>query len=156
MFIQVPPVAVFEEAMGMSRRNTRDGKARRRAERERQQRFLASGQEPGTVAVPAIPAVRPDAFGRRNSAARASGPRPDPGDGVIAAERDEADLDASADVDNADPEDFGGLDPDDADLQASLTVMAVLADDLSDIAELAELADDLAGDADGLEVPDEP
>jgi RNA polymerase primary sigma factor len=67
---------------------------------------------------------------------------------LIAAEPGEADLDTSAE-----PGDFDDLDPDDADLQATLTVLAVLADDISDV---AEVADDLVGDADGLGVPDGP
>ena len=139
----------------MSRRNTREGKVRRRAERESQRRSMTAGQGSGAVEVPA--AARPDVFGRRDSAARASGPRPDPDAGLIAAELDETDLDPDADLDNADPDDFGGLDPDDADLQASLTVMAVLADDITGGAELGDdLADDLARDADVLEVADEP
>src|SRR5262249_20913839 len=102
--------------------------------------------------------ARPDVFGRRNSAARASEPRPDPGDdGLGPVELDDADLDTDADLDNADPGDFGDLDPDDTDLQATLTVMAVLADDISDGAELADdLPDDRVGDADGLEAPDQP
>jgi RNA polymerase primary sigma factor len=75
---------------------------------------------------------------------------------LIAAEPGEADLDTSAE-----PGDFDDLDPDDADLQATLTVLAVLADDISDdisddIGDVAEVADDLVGDADGLEVPDGP
>jgi len=57
---------------------------------------------------------------------------------VTAVEPGEADLDASAD-----PGDFGGLDEGDAGLQAALTVLAVLADDISDAAEVT----------DGLEVP---
>ena len=68
-------------------------------------------------------------------------------------EPDEADLEAEADLENADPGDFGGLDADDAGLQAALTVLAVLGDDISDV---AELADDLVGDVDGLEVPGGP
>jgi RNA polymerase primary sigma factor len=72
---------------------------------------------------------------------------------LIAVEPGEADLDTDADLQNADPGDFGGLDADDAGLQAALTVLAVLTDDISDV---AELVDDLVGDADGLEVPDGP
>jgi RNA polymerase primary sigma factor len=72
---------------------------------------------------------------------------------LIAVELDEADLDTDADLENADPGDFGDLDADDAGLQAALTVLAVLADDISDG---AEVADDLVGDVDGPEVPDGP
>jgi RNA polymerase primary sigma factor len=80
---------------------------------------------------------------------------------LTAVELAEAELEAGADLDNPDPDDFGDLDPDDADLQATLTVMAVLADDISDGAELPddladELADELASDADLLEAPDQP
>ena len=61
---------------------------------------------------------------------------------MSAEEAGEADLDT-----DADPGDFDGLDADDADLQATLTVLAVLADDISDV---ADVPDDLAGDADDL------
>jgi RNA polymerase primary sigma factor len=63
-------------------------------------------------------------------------------DEITAEEPDEADLDTGAD-----PGDFGGLDADDADLQATLTVLAVLADDIGDD---SEVADDLAGDTGDL------
>jgi len=58
-----------------------------------------------------------------------------------------------ADLENADPADLGVLDADDADLQATLTVLAVLADDVlaDDISDAAELAEDLA---EGVEAPD--
>src|ERR1700722_16105267 len=109
----------------MSSRNTTQGKARRRAERERRRRSMTPGQGPGAVEL----------------------------------------LETTAD-----PDDFGGLDPGDAGLQATLTVLAVLADDivgetgdaadLGDIAgetgDVAEVADDLAGSAAGLEVPGGP
>jgi RNA polymerase primary sigma factor len=62
--------------------------------------------------------------------------------GLSAAEPGEAELDT-----DADPGDFGSLDANDADLQATLTVLAVLADDISDA---ADGADDLVGDADDL------
>ena len=45
----------------MSRRNTRDGKAWRRAERERRRPSMTSGQGPRTVEVQAAP--RPDGLG---------------------------------------------------------------------------------------------
>jgi RNA polymerase primary sigma factor len=67
---------------------------------------------------------------------------------LIAAEPGEADLDP-----HADPGDFGGLDANDSGLQAALTVLAVLADDISDV---AEVTGDLVGDAGGPEVPDGP
>ena len=138
----------------MSRRNTREGKARRRAERERRRRPMTSGQEPQAVEVQAVQvAPRPAGSGFRNSDEHGSGLRSDADGGLIAVELDEADLDTDADLENADPGDFGGLDADDAGLQAALTVLAVLTDDISDV---AEMADDLVGDADGLEVPDGP
>jgi RNA polymerase primary sigma factor len=144
----------------MSRRNTRQGKARRRAERDRQQRSRTSDQEPWAVEVQAAQAVqavqaapRPDGSGPRNSDEYDPGLRSDSDGGLIAVELDEAGLDTDADLENADPGDFGDLDADDADLQAALTVLAVLADDISDV---AEVADDLAGDVDGPEVPDGP
>ena len=144
----------------MSRRNTKQGKARRRAERERR-RSVPSGQEPGAVEVQAVQvAPRPDGSGRRNSDENGSGfPNPDErgsdlrsdaDGGLIAAEPGEADLDTGAE-----PADFDDLDPDDADLQATLTVLAVLADDISedisedisdDISDVTEVADDLVGD----------
>ena len=115
----------------MSSRNTRQGKARRRTERERRRRSMTSGPGPGAVEVP------------QNSAEHDSGVRSDVGGGLIAPEPDEADLDTGAD-----PGDFVDLDPDDADLQATLTVLAVLADDIADdIAEDLEIAD--SPDADG-------
>jgi RNA polymerase primary sigma factor len=62
---------------------------------------------------------------------------------------DEADLDTDADLENADLDDLGDLDADDADLQAALTVLAVLADDIGDV-------DELAVDVEGPEGPDGP
>src|ERR1700722_11340401 len=96
----------------MSSRNTTQGKARRRAERERRRRSMTPGQGPGAVEL----------------------------------------LETTAD-----PDDFGGLDAGDAGLPATLTVLAVLADDIvGDVAEVAEVADDLAGGVGGLEVPGGP
>jgi RNA polymerase primary sigma factor len=133
----------------MSRRNTREGKASRRAERERRRHSITSGQGPRVVEVQAVQvAPRPDGSGPRNSAEHDSGLRSDADSGLITVEPDEADL-----ATNADPGDFGGLDADDAGLQAALTVLAVLADDIGDV---AELADDLVRDAGGLEVPNGP
>jgi RNA polymerase primary sigma factor len=130
----------------MSRRNTRQGKARRRAERERR-RTMPSGQGPQAVEVQTVQvAQRPDGSGSRNSDEHGSVQRSDADDGSIAPEPGEADLDT-----NADPGDFGDLDADDAGLQAALTVLAVLADDISDTAEVADdLGDELVGDADVL------
>src|SRR5215471_3629517 len=140
--------------MRMSRRNTRQGKARRRAERDRRQRPGTSEQGPGAAGVqPVQAAPRPDGSGHRNSDEHGSGLRSGAGGGLIAAELDEADLDTDADLENADPGDFGDLDADDAGLQAALTVLAVLADDISDV---AEVAGDLASDVGGPEGPDGP
>jgi RNA polymerase primary sigma factor len=72
---------------------------------------------------------------------------------LIPVELDEPDLDTDADLKDADPDDFVGLDADDAGLQAALTVLAVLSDDIS---AATETAGDLVGDADGLEVPGGP
>ena len=136
----------------MSRRNAREGKAQRRAERERRRRSMTSGQGPRAVEVQAVQAaLRPAGSDHRNSDEHGSGLRSDAGGSLIAVEPGEADLDTDADLENADPGDFGGLDADDAGLQATLTVLAVLTDDISDV---AEMADDLVGDAGGLEVPD--
>src|SRR5215475_14177207 len=140
--------------MRMSRRNTRRGKARRRAERDRRQRPGTSDQGPGAAGVqPVQAAPRPEGSGHRNSDEHGSGLRSGAGGGLIAVELDEADLDTDADLENADPGDFGDVDADDAGLQAALTVLAVLADDISDV---AEVAGDLAGDAGGPEGPDGP
>jgi RNA polymerase primary sigma factor len=144
----------------MSRRNTRQGKARRRAERDRPrvpERELkhpgTSDQQPRTDGLKAfLAAPRPASSGPRNSDEHGSGPRPDADTGLSGVDLDEADLDTGADLDNADLGDFADLDGDDADLQATLTVLAVLADDIGD----AGVADDLAGDIGGPDVPHEP
>ncbi len=141
----------------MSRRNTRQGKARRRAERDRGQvtererkRPRTSGQGPRAVEDQAVQAApRPGGAGPRNSAERGSGLRSDADDGLTAVDLDEADLDTDTDLENADLDDLGDLDTDDADLQAALTVLAVLADDISDV-------DELAVDVEGPEGPDGP
>ena len=138
----------------MSRRNTRQGKARRRAERDRWQRPRTSGQGPRAVEDQAVP--RLDGSGPRNSDEHGSGLRSDAEGGLIAVDPDEADLDTDADLENADLNDFGDLDADDAALQAALTVLAVLADDISDVAEVAAVADEVAVDVDGPEGPDGP
>jgi RNA polymerase primary sigma factor len=136
----------------MSRRNNRESKARRRAERERQRRSATPGEGPRVVRVqPVQAAPRPAGSGPRNADEHGRGLRSD-GD-LIAVGLDEAGLDTDADLKTLDPGDFGGLDADDAGLQAALTVLAVLSDDISDA---AEMADDLVGDADGLEVPGGP
>jgi RNA polymerase primary sigma factor len=138
----------------MSKRNSRESKARRRAERGRQRRSTTLGEGPQVVEVQAVQAaLRPAGSGPRNVDEHGSGLRSDADDALIAVELDEADLDAHADLENADSGDFGGLDADDAGLQAALTVLAVLADDISDV---AEMADDLVGEPDEVEVPGGP
>src|SRR5271166_498157 len=145
--------------MRMSRRNTRQGKARRRAERDRGQvererkRPRTSGQGPRPVGEQAVQvAPRPGGPGPRNSAERGSGLRSDVDGSLTVVDLDEADLDTDADLEDADLDDLGDLDTDDADLQAALTVLAVLADDISDV---AEVADELpVDDVDGPGVPD--
>jgi len=148
---------VVEEARRMSRRNTRQGKTRRRAERDRRQvtererkRPRAPDQGARAVEDQAVQvAPRPDGSGPRNSDEHGSGLRADAGGGLIAMDLDEADLDTDADLENADLDDFGDLDPDDADLQAMLAEEDLGEADLGD-------ADDLAGDVDVPEVPDGP
>ncbi len=145
----------------MSSRNTRQGKARRRAERERRQRSLAPGRGTGAVEVQSVQvAPRPEGPGPRNSDEHDAGVPSGAGDGLIAVEPSDADLET-----DADPEDFGDLDADDTGLQAALTVLAVLADDLGDVVDVVDVADDvdvageaddLAGHAGGLEAPDGP
>jgi RNA polymerase primary sigma factor len=92
------------------------------------------------------------------------------GGGLIAVDPGEADVGSDADLDNADPDDFGDLDPDDSDLQAVLAeedlgevdLQTVLAEDdlgeadLGDVGDVGEVADDLAGEVDVPEVPDGP
>jgi RNA polymerase primary sigma factor len=145
----------------MSRRNTRQGKARRRAERDRRQVTERERKRPRTSdqgaravedqAVQAAP--RPDGSGPRNSDAHGSGLRSDAGGGLIAVNLDEADLDTDADLENADLDDLSDLDPGDADLQAALADEDLVEADISDA---GDVADDLAGDVDGPEVPDGP
>jgi RNA polymerase primary sigma factor len=130
----------------MSRRNSKQGKTRRRAEREGRRRSMTPDQGPQAVEGGAFQvAPRPDGRGSRNSDEHRSELASDADSGLSTVEPGEADLDPSAD-----PGDFAGLDADDADLQATLTVLAVLADD---VAELADVPDDVVG---GLEVPDGP
>src|SRR5580765_4669984 len=142
----------------MSRRNTRQGKARRRAQRDRRQvtererkRPGSPDQNPRAVEDRAVQ-PRPDGSDSLDSDEHGSGLRSAAGGGLIAVDPGEAGLDTDADLENTDLDDFGDLDPDDADLQAALTVLAVLADDLSDA---AEVVDDLAVDVDGPEGADE-
>ena len=69
------------------------------------------------------------------------------------AEIDEADLGTDADLENVDLGDLSDLD---ADLQAALADEDLDEADISDVAEVAEVADDLPGDLDGPEGPDDP
>jgi RNA polymerase primary sigma factor len=134
----------------MSRRNTRQGKARRRAERDRRQVTEREPKRPGTPdqdprAVGDQAAPRPDGSGPRNSDDHGSGLRSAAGGGLIAVDPGEAGPGTDADLENADPGDFGDLDPDDADLQA------VLAEE-----DLGEAGIGDAGEVDGPEIPDGP
>ena len=137
----------------MSRRNTRQGKARRRAQRDRGQvtervRNRSGIPDQGQRAVGDQAAPQPDGSGPRNSDEHGSGLHSAVGGGLIA-DPGEAGLDTDADLENADLDDFGDLDPDDADLQAVLAEEDLVEAGLGD-------AGDLAGDAGGPEVPDGP
>ena len=136
----------------MSRRNSRQGKARRRTERDRRQVTEREQKNPGSPgqdlraaadqAVQAAP--RPGGPGPREPEEHGSGLRSGAGGGLIAVDPGEASLGADADLGNADPGDFDDLDPDDADLQAVLAE-----EDLGG-------AGDLAVDVDGPEGPEYP
>ena len=119
----------------MSRRNTRRGKARRRAERDRRLRPRTADQGP------------------RNPDEHGSGLRSDAGGGLIAVDLDQADLNTDADLENADLGDFGDLGADDAGLQAALADEDLFEADISDVAEVANLA---VGDIDGPGGPEGP
>jgi RNA polymerase primary sigma factor len=151
---------VVWEAVRMSRRNTRQGKARRRAERDRwqvterkQKRPGTSGEGPRAVEDQAV--RRPDGPDSRNPGGHGPGLRSGAAGSLIAVDPGEADLDAGADPQDVDPGDFGDLDADDAGLRAALTVLAVLAGDISDAAGLAVDAGGPDGPGDAGE-PDEP
>ena len=142
----------------MSRRNTRQGKARRRAQRDRGQVTGRERKRPGTPdqdprAVEDQAAPRPDGSGARNPDEHGSGLRSAAGGGLIAVDPGEAGPGTDADLDNADPGDFGDLGPDDADLQAVLAE-----EDLGEagLGDAGEVAGDLAGDAGRPDVPDGP
>jgi RNA polymerase primary sigma factor len=151
----------------MSRRNTRQGKARRRAERDRWRRRETSGQEPRAVEDRAVQAAQqPVEPAPRGSDEQEAGLRSGAAGGLITVDLEEedlaagadleadADIDTDADLEDVDPGDFDDLDADDADLQATLTVLAVLADDIGEDAGEG-LADELALDVDAGG-PDEP
>src|SRR3984893_19151184 len=142
----------------MSRRNTRHGKARRRAQRDRRQVTERERQRPGIPdqsprAVEDQAAPRPDGSGPRNSDEHGSGLRSAADGGLIAVDPGEVGLDTDADLENGDLDDFGDLDPDDADLQAVLAEEDLVEVDLGDT---GEVADDLADEVDVPEVPDGP
>jgi RNA polymerase primary sigma factor len=122
----------------MSRRNSRQGKAQRRAERNRRP-LTERGPKP-----------RSDA-----SDLTVTGPgEADPGvTGPGVTGPGEAGPSADAELDNPDPGDFADLDPDDADLQAVLAE-----EDLGEDLAEAGLGDagELAGDADAPEGPGGP
>ena len=135
----------------MSRRTTRQGKARRRAERDRRQVTKRERKHPGSPdqdprAVEDQAAPRPDGSGPRNSDEHGPGLRSDVGGSLIAEDAGEADLGTDADLENADPGDFGDLDPDDTDLQAVLAEEDLGEDDLGEMAD----------DVDAPEVPNGP
>ena len=122
----------------MSRRNTRRGKARRRAERDRRLRPRTADQGP------------------RNPDEHGSGLRSDADGGLIAVDLDQADLDTDADLENADLGDFGDLGADDVGLQAALADEDLVEADISDVAEVANLAvGDVTGPG-GPEGPEDP
>jgi len=143
----------------MSRRNTRQGKARRRAQRDRGQvpkreRDRSGIPDQGPRAVGDQAAPRPDGSGPRNSDEHGSELRAAAGGGLIAVDPGEAGLGTDADLENADLDDLGDLDPDDADLQAVLAEEDLAEEDLAE-ADLGD-AGDMAGDVDVPEVPDGP
>jgi RNA polymerase primary sigma factor len=138
----------------MSRRNSRQGKARRRAERDRQpvierelKRPGRPDQDPRAAGVQTAPP--PGGPGPRDSEEHGSRLRSDVGGGLIAVDPGEAGPGADADLENADPGDFSDLDPDDADLKA------VLAEEDLGEAGLGDFGD-LAGEADVPEGPGGP
>src|SRR5690348_6819354 len=138
----------------MSRRNSRHGKARRRAERDRRQVTERGPTRPGNLeqdppAAGNQAAPRPGGRGLRDSEEHGSELSSGVGGGLIGMDPGEASLGADAELENADPGDLGDLDPDDADLQA------VLAEEELDQTGLGD-ADDLAGDVDEPEGPDGP
>src|SRR5271170_5163207 len=122
----------------MSRRNTRQGKARRRGQRDRGQvterepnRPRTPDQSPRAVGDQAAP--RPAGSGPRNLDEHDSGLGSAAGGGLIAVDPGEAGLDTDADLKSADLDDFDDLDPDDADLQAALAEEDLVEADLGDV-----------------------
>ena len=135
----------------MSRRNTRQGKARRRAHRDRGPVAERARNRPGTPdqgprAVEDQAAPRPEGSGPRNSDEHGSGLHSAAGGGLIAVDPGEADVGSDADLENADPDDFGDLDPDDADLQAVLAEEDLAEEDLGEADLQAVLAEEDLGE----------
>src|SRR5260370_38729391 len=100
---------VVEEARRMSRRNTRQGKARRRAQRDRGQVAEREPKRPGTPdqgprAVGDQAAPRPDGSGPRNSDEHGSGLR-SAGGGLIAVDPGQAGPANDAHLENPDTPD---------------------------------------------------
>jgi RNA polymerase primary sigma factor len=114
----------------MSRRNSKKGKARRRAERDGRQvtergpkRPASRNQDPRAAGNQAIQAAPPPGGpGPRDSEEHGSKLRAEAG--LITVNVGEAGLGADADPENADPGDFGDLDPGDAHLQTALSADA--------------------------------
>src|ERR1700729_3704399 len=116
---------------GMSRRNTRQGKAKRRAERERRQRSTPSGQGPqapevqavgpkasGIQAFLAVP--RPDGPGPLNSDKQGSGGRSAADGGLITVEEaDEITVEEADEITVEEPDEITAEEPDEADLDTS-------------------------------------
>ena len=138
----------------MSRRNSRHGKARRRAERDRRPVTEREPEHPGSPdqdprAAGDQTAPPPGGPAPRDSEEYGSEPCSDAGGGLIAVDPGEAGPGADADLENTDPGDFGDLDPDDADLQA------VLAEEDPGETGLGD-AGEPVGDVGGPEGPDGP
>jgi len=142
----------------MSKRNSRHGKARRRAQRDRRQVTERERKGPrtsdqdaravGDHAVQAGP--RPDGPGPRDLQEHGSGLRSD-AVGLIAVDPGEMDLDTYADLENTDLDDFG--EPDDADLQAVLAEEDLVEADLGDAGQVDD-ADLVVDETDGPEEPE--
>src|SRR3954451_6745007 len=131
----------------MSRRNSRRGKGRRRAERDRRQLTGREPQHPG-----GSPGQYPRTAGDRavQAASPSSGPGPRDPEGhgsdvrldvvigdPMAGDAGEAGLGSDADLENTEPGDFADLDPADADLRAVLAEEDLAEEDLAgeDLAE---------------------
>src|SRR5947209_8803971 len=134
----------------MSRRNSRRGKGRRRAERDRRQLTArepqhpgSPGQDPRTAGDRAVQAAPPPSGpGPREPEGHGSDVRLDVVTGdLMAVDAGEADIGTDADLENTDPGDFGDLDPADADLRAVLAEEDLAGAGLGDTGDLADEAD---------------